>query len=309
MPRKYKKKVLLVGIEGVYGSEEALTGSANAIETYDLEIDAFEGSTEKADIDRSTLGNSKEFHVGIYQKLKFKVRLAGSGAAGTAPAWGVLMRLSAWSETVTALTDTVYNMISSNEESGTLYYNQDGHLYKLLGARGSCKPMLPPGKFPYLEFEVLGLRVPITAAAMPVADLTAFQTPIPVNDTNTPTLTLHGYAAVMSEFSLDQGNKLVYRNVVGEESIQINDRAPSGSITIDEPAIATKDFFTIAENHTPGAFQMVHNATAGHIVQIDMPSVQLLKPKVVDKDGIASLQMGLNPLPVAGDDEMVLTIK
>lgn len=309
MARKFKKKTLLAAIEGVYATDATPTGAANAIETFDLEIDAFEGPTEKMDIDRASLGNSEEFHVGIYQVLKFKVRLAGSGAAGTKPNWGVLMRMCAWNEVETALTDTVYSLISSSEESGTLYYNQDGHRYKLLGARGSCKPMLPPGKFPYLEFMIWGLRVPVTAVAMPTADLTGFQTPIAVNDSNTPTLTLHGYAATMSDFSLDQGNKLVYRNVVGEESIQINDRSPSGSITIDEPAIATKDFFDIAENHTLGAFQMIHGATAGFITQLDMPAVQIIKPKVVDVDGIASLQMGLNPIPVNGDDEMVLTIK
>lgn len=307
--RKFRKKTLLAKIETTYGQDPTPTGAANAIETFDLEIDDFQGNTEKADIDRPTLGNAIEYHVGIYVMLRFKVRLAGAGSAGGIPAFGPLLRMCGWGETNNVGVSTVYGLVSANEESGTLYYNMDGHLWKLLGARGNVKPMLQPGKFPYLEFEIQGLRVAPAADALPTVDISAFKTPVPVNDSNTSTLTLDSYACTMSDLSLDQGNDVTYRNVVGEESIQIVDRAPSGSITIDEPPIATKDFYAIAEAHTLVAFQMVHGQTAGNIVQVDMPKVQLMKPKITDVNGIASLQMGMNIIPNAGDDEMVLTIK
>lgn len=312
MARKYRKKTLVGAIEGVYAQDANPTGAANAIETVDLEISEFEGPTEQMDVDRPTLGNSEIIHVGIYSVLRFKVRVAGSGDPVTPPAWGVLFRMCGHSETIDATVgfeNVKYQPISSNEESGSLYFNMDGTLHKLLGARGNVEPALGPGAIPYWAFEIWGLRVPVTSDALPTVDYSAYQPPIPVNDANTPTFTLHGFAANLINFSWNAGMKLTYRNVVGDESVQIVDRSPSGQVTIEEPALGTKDFHAIAENHTKGALAFEHGQAAGAIVAVDMPAVQLLKPRYVDSDGIVGLQMDMNILPVSGDDEWVVTTK
>jgi hypothetical protein len=97
--------------------------------------------------------------------------------------------------------------------------------------------------------------------------------------------------------------------VVGEESVHIVDRAPKGDVSIEETALATKNFHAICAAHTTGALQMIHGTSAGNIVQIDAPVVQLLSPSYADSNGILMLNMQLALIPDAGDDELTLTVR
>lgn len=313
MARKFRRKTLLAKIEPVYGTDSVPTGALNAILTRDMEISEFEGPTAERNTDRAALGNDITYHVGIYSVLKFKVELAGRGSTQeTPPAYGPLLRMCGLAETAYATVGqerVEYTPVSSGEESGSLYFNMDGMLMKLLGARGKSTFGLDPGGMPYMDFEIWGLRVAATDAALPTADYSAFQVPRPVNDANTPTFSLHAYAANMIGLSIDLGQQLVYRNVVGEESIQIVDRAPKGQVTIEDVLVATKDYRGIVTNHTLGALQLIHGTVSGNIVQVDASFVQLLKPRGVNSDGVAALQMDLNLTPNVGNDEFKLTIK
>lgn len=313
MARKYRKKTLLVIIESVYGIDAVPTGVLNAVLTKDMEISEFEGPTAERNVDRAALGNDITYHVGIYSVLKFKVELAGRGTTPeTPPAYGPLLRMCALAEAsynVPGSERVEYTLVSTNEESGTAYFNMDGMLMKLLGARGKCGFMLDPGGMPYIDFEIWGLRVPAADAALPTADYSGFQVPRPINDANTPTFSLLGYPANLVKMSLDLAQQVIYRNVVGEESIQIVDRSPTGQVTIEDVAVATKDYRGLVEAHTLGALQLVHGTVSGNIVQIDAPFVQLLKPRNVNSDGVVGLQMNVNLTPNVGNDEFKLTIK
>lgn len=313
MARKYRRKTLLAKIEPVYGTDSVPTGALNAVLTKDLEIAEFEGPTVERDVDRAALGNDITYHVGIYSVLKFKVELAGRGSTPqTPPAYGPLLRMCGLAETAynTVGQERVeYTLVSSNEESGTLYFNMDGMLMKLLGSRGKCAFRLDPGGMPYVDFEIWGLRVPAVDDALPTADYSSFQVPRPVNDANTPTFSLHAYTANLVGLSIDLGQQVIYRNVVGEESIQIVDRAPKGQVTVEDVSVATKDYRGIVTNHTLGALQLIHGVVSGNIVQIDAPFVQLLKPRNVNSDGVVALQMDMNLTPNVGNDEFKLTVK
>ena len=74
------------------------------------------------------------------------------------------------------------------------------------------------------------------------------------------------------------------------------DRQTVGSVVIEAPAIGTKDFFTLVDNETLVALQLVHGTVAGNIVQIDAPKVQLKNPTYSDSDGIAMLTIQEGPL-------------
>lgn len=313
MARKYRRKTLLAKIEPVYGTDAVPTGALNAILTKNLEISEFEGPTVERDVDRAALGNDITYHVGIYSVLKFDMELAGRGTTPeTPPAYGPLLRMCALAETAYATVGqerVEYTPVSSNEESGTLYFNMDGMLMKLLGARGKNAFKLDPGGMPYIQFEIWGLRVPAADDVLPTADYSAFQVPRPINDANTPTFSLHAYAANLIGMSIDLGQQVVYRNVVGEESIQIVDRAPKGQVTIEDVAVATKDYRSNVTNHALGALQLIHGTVSGNIVQIDASFVQLLKPRNVNSDGVVGLQMDVNLTPNVGNDEFKLTIK
>lgn len=305
MAKFFRKKILLAKIESVYGTDPTPTGAANAILTKDLSINLMQGQTVQRGTDREVLGNELTYHVAPYTTISFGVELAGSGTAGTAPAFGPLLQACGFTETDGA-SDVVYTPMSNAFPSVTLYYHQDGLLHKVTGARGTVTFSLSPGGIPTMNFTFTGLRNAPSDTALPTPTLTAFQTPIPITDAATPTFTLHGYAATMGGFNLDLANEVVYRNVVGEESVQIVDRAPKGDVSIEETALATKNFHSICAAHTTGALQMIHGSTAGNIVTLDAPVVQLLSPSYADSNGILMLNMQLALIPNLGNDELSL---
>lgn len=310
MGLRFRKKILLAKIEATYGTDATPSGAANAILTHNLEIMPLEGDVVQRDVDRPTLGNDLAIHVGSHVKCSFEVEIAGSGAAGTAPAYGPLLRACGWAETVTASVDTQYDPVSGNEEAATLYLHFDGQKHALVGARGNVGFTLDPKGIPRYKFDFTGLWVDPASVGDPTPDTSAFQTPLAVTNANTPTCTLHGGSYNTISLNYDHANQVTYRNVIGQESVEIVDRAPKGSITIEAPALSTKNFFTTAKANTTGAFQLVHGTTAGNIVQFDASTVQLLSPKYGESDGIRTLQMDMSFIPSsAGDDEFKITVK
>lgn len=310
MALKFRKKVILAKIETTYGTDATPTGAANAILVHDVSITPMQGDVISRDLVRPTLGNDQQIHVGTHVAIEFDVEAAGAGAAGTAPAYGPILRACGLAETVNAGTDVQYDPVSTGEEAATIYFHLDGQKHALTGARGSFSLRLDPKGIPYLHFSLLGLWVDPATAADPTPDFGSFQSPLAVTNDNTPTFTLHGISPNMLGFSFDQNNQVVYRNVVGEESVQITDRSPGGQVTIEAPALTTKNFFTVARANTLAAAQIVHGTTAGNIVQFDASQVQLLQPQYGESDGVATLQMGLSVVPTSsGDDEFKLTIK
>jgi hypothetical protein len=54
---------------------------------------------------------------------------------------------------------------------------------------------------------------------------------------------------------------------------------------------------------------MVHGTTAGNIVTIGAPNVQIVSPTYGESDGISTLQMGLSMVPGSGgNDEFTIAV-
>lgn len=224
--------------------------------------------------------------------------------------------LTAWSVTPDATTTysigagVVYAPVSANYGSATCYYNIDGELHKLLGCRGTVKLALSPAGIPMFSFELTGLRVAPTATAAPTCDWTTFKVPVAVNNANAPVFKLHGYAATLSKLDLDLGNQIVYRNVVGAETVELVDRAPAGNITVDLPPIGTKDFHASIVENTTGAMHFIVGTASGYTFQVLSPQTQILQPQIAESDGIATLQCALRMIPTdVGNDEFFLTVR
>lgn len=304
-----RKKILLAKVETTYGTDATPTGASNAIQTSDLSITPLAGPTVSRNLDRATLGNDLQIQVGTFVQISFMVEIAGSGTVDTAPAYGPLLEACGFAETINASTSVEYDPVSSSIDSATLYFHHDGQKHAITGARGTVALAMSPGTIPKYSFNFTGLYSAPSSTADPTADTSAFQTPVPVNNDNMTTFSLHGVSATMIECGLDVACEVVYRNVVGNESVELIDRAPSGQVTIESPAISTKDWFTTAVNSTTGALQIVHGTVGGNIVQIDAPAVQVISPNYGESDGISTLQMGLSLVPSSGNDEIKITTK
>lgn len=309
---KTRKKYILVKMETTYGTDST-PAAINAILTSGLQRSLYEGNVISRDNDRATLGGEETVNTAPYAMLEFSVELAGAGAAGTAPAYGPLLRACGFAETINASTDVQYDPVSSAFESVSIYYDRDGERQILTGCRGSVEFTFSTGGYPMMNFRMVGLyNKPATATAV-TPDVSGFQDPLPVNNRNTGTCTLDGFNLQLQSLSLNMAAETPHLDLVNFEQVLYVDRAPAGDLSFLAPTIATKDIMAMVESHLgtidKNAFQIVHGSTAGNIVQLDAPKVQLSGLSEIDIQGEQGYQSNALFLPDSGDDEVKLTIK
>lgn len=305
---KARKTVVTGKVETTYGTDATPEGG-DAVKASNLELRPFVADEVERAFVEQTLGAQPTIPTGINVQLTFSVELAAGGTAGTAPGYAPLLKACGMSETLTVDTDAVYKPVSDAGDSATLHANIDGNLHKLVGARGTFELTIENG-LPQLRFTFTGLYTAPSATALPTADFSAYQDALPISNANTPTFTLHGYAAVVRSLSISFGNEIQHEDLINSESVDRTDRQTTGSITINAPPLGSKDFFAIAKDVTLGALQLIHGTTAGAIVQIDAPKVQIGNPRYGDASSKKTLEMDLRLTPdAAGDDEFILTAK
>ncbi|GLX85054.1 hypothetical protein tloyanaT_13060 [Thalassotalea loyana] len=308
MSIKFREKLLLAGIESVYGVEEALNGS-NAILAKDLEFTPLESNSIERGLEKPYLGAEEKIVSGEHVTISFKVELQGSGVAGTAPACGTLLRAAGFAETVTASTMVEYDLAATNYESATFFFFIGNNLHKAVGARGNVSLEMEAG-IPYLAFEFTALYVaPVTGAA-PTPDWSAWQKPTPTGEGRTSNFTLQGYSAKPHKLDIDVGQAVEYIETLTAAEVMITNRQASGSVTIEAPDLATKDYFASIMTNQTGALSIQHGQTAGLICKVDAPNVQLESPNYSEANGIATLELSLIPIPTnAGNDEVKFTFE
>ena len=284
----FRKRVILAKIEVTEGTDPTPTGAANAIMIGEPSITPLAGGTADRGLVRQTLGAATVLPVNSHVLVEFPVEIAGAGAAGTAPAYGPLLRACGLAETINAGVDVQYDPVSVDPESVTVYFYADANFHKLLGARGNARIALPPNDVPHLMFAFTGLWVAPANAALPTPTLTAFKDPLPVSKTNTPTFSLHAFAGVMESMEIDLGNQVVHRDRPGSARVLISDRVSTGTVGLQSPALGTKDFFAIAKAGTLGALQVIHGTVAGNIVQVDAPRCSSPNPPTPTPTGCRS---------------------
>lgn len=245
----------------------------------------------------------------LHSKITFKIELEPSGTAGTAPAWGPLMRACGCAETLVAATSVTYNPVTSGHESATIYFNMDGTLVKMTGARGTCTLRVNAQGIPYLEFEFQGLFAVPTSVALPTADFTSFKKPNVATKANTPTFTIAGTAMVMRSFSLALGNQVENRFLIGSESVLIVDRAEAIETVVEAVALGTLNPFALANAQTAVPLILKHGTVAGRTATITAPAAQMQRPQgPQNAQGVVEWPLRLVPLPVTGNDQFTLAL-
>lgn len=273
----WRKKAILAKIETVYGTDSTPTGSANAMIATDFRITPIAGSTVSRNLEQPYMGAQEEQVVGEHVEVSFKVELAGvgAGAAGpdAPPLWGPLMRACGNAEVITADTSVAYHRVSEGFESVTIYTNIDGRQHKLLGARGNWTLSGASKEFAYLNFTLRGLLVAPTDTALPTVDTTDWAEPLKVSDANTD-FTIAATARVLRSFSLDAGNQVVPRHLVGQEEIMITDGSANGQFVIPSVALSAYNPFAAAIARTKAAVVLTHGTVAQNIVTVTVPLAQ-----------------------------------
>lgn len=302
-----RKRIVLAKIETVYGTDAAPLG-ANAILVRNLNMNPLQGTLVQRDLIRPYFGNSDVLVAETQVQIDFEVELAGSGTAGTAPAWAALIKACGFSETITPGTSVVYAPISSALPSVTLYFNVDGVLHKITGARGTFDLTMTVKQIPVLKFTFTGIYNAPSDTAQPTPDYSGFQIPKLINTVNTPVFSLLGYSGHAESVAIKLTGDVQYRTLIGLQEVDLVDRKPSGTIVIEAPTITAKDFFTAAVSTTTGALSVTHGTVAGNIIALAAPRVSIGNPAYQDSQGVQMLSLPVVISPSTGNDELTLTL-
>ena len=307
MPLLTRKRVILIEAESSYGTDPN-PGATDVVLVRDLSITPQSSDVVNRDVVRPFLGASEQLLANTSDEVSFSVELAGSGAAGTAPAYGAALKACGLSETVSSGTSVTYAPVSSSFSSVTIHYNTDGVRHKVTGARGTVVLNASVGEIPSLDFTFTGIYNAPDDSALPSVTYGNQATPLVFKNGNTTSFQLLSFSAALMSLSMDLGNTTVYRELVGgTKEVLITDRAASGSVSIEAVALSSKDYFAAAlTDSSLGNLTITHGTAAGNIVSLSSTKVDIGDVAYGEADGIQMLEIPYTLVPSASGNELSL---
>lgn len=318
MARSTRNTAILAKIEATQGTDAVPTGAANAILVSDASFNITYNNVDRSLI-RGCYGGSEQLAGTRFVDMSFSVEVSGSGAAGTAPAWGALLQACGFAEAVTPGARVDYTPISTGQKSLTIYYSDDGVLHKALGCMGSVQISMGEGERPLLRFTFSGIDGGTTAAANPALTLTAWKAPLVITDANTGDIKLGGtYSAGAISggttypsrgLNLDVGNQVAKIALLGGQAIDLTDRSMTGSVQLELTAAQEVSFYADVNANTLTSLSFEHGTAAGAKVLFHAPNVQRTNPRHVDYEGRIHHTFDLRLLPTTGNDDLRIVVQ
>lgn len=305
---KFSDRLILAKIESEYGTDSTPDAALNAIQATNVELTPMNAETADRNLQKPYLGASELMIYGENVTLAFSVELQGSGAAGTAPAFGPLLLASAMAETIDAGVSVSYLPITDDVPSLTFYMYVGNNLHEFNGARGTYTLELRAG-IPYLNFTFTGIYKEPVTGVKGTPDYSGFKKPLVTGQGRTMSFSLGAHTPNIHEFTVDIGNTVSFNESLILKAVEVTDRAGAGNIVIDAPEVSEKNYFADAQQSITQAMKLVHGNQAGYIVEVDAPKVQVQNPSYGDQNGITTLAMDLTLVPDIGNDELKLTFK
>ena len=302
-----RKRVILIEAESSYGTDPGMA-SSTVVLVRDLSITPQSSDVVNRDVVRPFLGASEQLLANTKVECTFSVELAGSGTAGAAPRYGDALKACGFSESIVSNTSVTYAPVSSSFSSITIHYNIDGVRHIVSGCRGSFSINATVGEIPTIDFNFTGVYATPTDTALPTVSYGNQATPLIFKNGNTTNFQLYSFAGALQSLTLDVGNTLVYRELVGgTKEVLLTDRAATGSVTMEAPTLAQKDYFSAALiDYTLGNLQVTHGTQAGNIVQFTSSKVDIGDVNYGEMDGVTMLEIPYTLVPSTSGDEMSL---
>ena len=318
MTRKIRNTVILVKREITPGVDALPTGAANAVLVSEMSIDPLDAQNIERKNIRGSFGANAELVGPASVKVSITVELSGSGDAAVAPQWGQPLLGAGMAEGMLALPDRVeYTPVSTGLQSVTIYYfDADGVLHKITGAMGECTLMAKVGELPMLKFDFTGIDQGISATpnAIPVYD--AWKPPVAMTKANVVDITLGatyaagaitgGVAYPSNGLEIKFGNEVTFNANLSRETVDITDRAMTGSVELELTAAQEVAFMAKVKANELQSLAFSIGLSTGKRILIHAPAVQLSKPKKVDVKGVRYCGYETRYLPVSGNDELRL---
>ena len=305
MAQLTRKRVILIEAESSYGTDPT-PAATDVVLVTDLSITPQSSDVVNRDVVRPYLGSSQQLLANTRVECTFSVEFCGSGSAGTAPRDGSALKACGLSETVASGTSVTYEPISANFSSVTIHYNVDGVRHIVTGCRGNVALSAEVGAIPTLDFTFTGIYNSPTDTALPSVTYGNQATPLIFKNGNTTSFQLLSFAGALQSLNFDIGNSIIYRELVGgTKEVLLTDRAANGSVTIEAPTLAQKDYFSAALSDTAlGNLTVTHGTAAGNICRLTSTKVDIGDVSYGEMDGVTMLEIPYTLVPSSANDEL-----
>jgi hypothetical protein len=208
---------------------------------------------------------------------------------------------------------SLYQPISTfgNSSSCTLVAVKDVNVHRIEGFRGSPAMAAPLNGYGTFTITGVGRYVTPTAKSTESFVYSNQADPVPVTPRHTRALRFQGFNPCSEGFTFDWGLSNPFRSLIGcDPNARITDRPnPNGTLTIENPPVATKNFFTAAADNSgasDGPFMVQQGTVATESSIFFCPKAAISGDlSFSDSDGIDMLQIPFTALPkaAAGNDE------
>jgi hypothetical protein len=319
MPRLIRNTLVTAKVQTTPGVDAAPTGAANAVLMSEGSITPLDAQAIDRSLIRGYFGGSEQLVGPASVKLTYAVELAGSGVAGTAPAWGQLLQGCAVAEgMLTTPARVEYTPVSTSLKMLTQYYYDDGALHKLLDSMGNCTLSAKVGERPMLRFEWTGLDGGIAVVPNATGVFTPWKKPVAMTKANVIDITLGGtYAAGAlsggtvynsTGLELNFGNVVNFSAMLSTETVDISDRQSTATLELELTAAQEVALMASVKANETQALGFTIGTAAGNKVLVFAPAVQLTNPRKSELNGKRLIGFDLRLVPVNGNDEWRIVV-
>lgn len=305
-------KVLLAKKEVTYGVDSLPTAALNAVLTRNFSSKPVEVDRITRNLDAKTYGATPDAPSNERQTVSYEVELAGSGAAGTAPAWMELLEgagMAAPALTATIKADQKMGLPSVAPSSLTQHHYIGNQLRKMTGSRGSFAIDITAGQFPFLSLNYTGIipaAAPFSVAVPAATVLTKWKEPVEVNTANTLIL-LDGYAAFVRYLKIDANVQTNIRSLVGSRYINRGQHSIAIEMMIEAPSLAAKDYYLELRAGSLMPLAVTHGLVAGNIIEIACANVEITGISDSEEDNKLMFSISAIAAISAGQDDILIT--
>jgi hypothetical protein len=319
MPRLIRNTLVTAKVQTTPGVDAAPTGAANAVLMSEGSITPLDAQAIDRSLIRGYFGGSEQLVGPASVKLTYAVELAGSGVAGTAPAWGQLLQGCAVAEgMLTTPARVEYTPVSTSLKMLTQYYYDDGALHKLLDSMGNCTLSAKVGERPMLRFEWTGLDGGIAVVPNATGVFTPWKKPVAMTKANVIDITLGGtYAAGAlsggtvynsTGLELNFGNVVNFSAMLSTETVDISDRQSTATLELELTAAQEVALMASVKANETQALGFTIGTAAGNKVLVFAPAIQLTNPRKSELNGKRLIGFDLRLVPVNGNDEWRIVV-
>ena len=323
LTRKRVIAVLKESTAGTYNAPQA----ANCLLVRDLSITPQESDVVSRDLIRPYFGASEQLQANTRVSCTFSVEMAGVGAgtdADIAPNYGECIEACGFTGESTDDAKHLFIPNSTVATTVSILYNIDGVQHTVKGAKGSFSITCGVGEIPTIDFTFTGVYIAPSDATALTPSYNKQADPVLFDNGNTTNFKIFGETGLqMSNFSLDIGNEVVYRELVGgSPEVLITNRNITGSVTVEAVNLASggsqqwNPFAAALADGTLGEISFTHGTTTLNKVTIQSGLVasQTTKDRCDlgaisygEEDGIAMWEVPYTMIPTtAGNDELSL---